>query len=55
LYKSGLEGDSFMASQLRKGDVAPAATVIDMDDEHVALDSLWANGPTFLTFLRHFG
>jgi hypothetical protein len=44
-----------MARQLTKGDVALAATVINIDDEPVALESLWADGPTFLTFLRHFG
>ena len=44
-----------MAKQLIVGDVAPAATVINVADEPVALESLWAGGPTFLTFLRHFG
>ena len=44
-----------MAKQLTVGDTAPAAVVINVADEPVALDSLWADGPTFLTFLRHFG
>jgi hypothetical protein len=44
-----------MAKQLTVGDAAPAATAINVADEPVALESLWADGPTFLTFLRHFG
>ncbi len=44
-----------MAKQLKIGDVAPAAIAINVDDEAVDLASLWAGGPTFLTFLRHFG
>jgi hypothetical protein len=44
-----------MAKKLQVGQVAPNATVINVDEESVALASLWATGPTFLTFLRHFG
>ena len=44
-----------MAKQLTVGDVAPAAMVINVDDEAINLASLWADDPTFLTFLRHFG
>ena len=44
-----------MATKLQRGDKAPAGTAINVADEPVALSSLWADGPTFLTFLRHFG
>lgn len=44
-----------MKKQLTVGNMAPTGTVIDTADEAVDLASLWADGPTFLTFLRHFG
>ena len=44
-----------MAKRLSIGEKAPAAVVINVADEAVDLASLWADGPTFLTFLRHFG
>jgi hypothetical protein len=37
------------------GDPAPAGVVIDSDGQPVELNRLWADGPIFLTFLRHFG
>lgn len=30
-------------------------TVLNLDDEPVALASLWAKGPAVITFLRHYG
>ena len=44
-----------MTKQLIVGDAAPQGNVINIDDKSLALESLWADGPTFLTFLRHFG
>jgi hypothetical protein len=37
------------------GDLAPDGTALDIDGNQVHLNTLWAQGPTFLTFLRHFG
>ena len=44
-----------MASKLRVGQKAPPGTVFNVAEEPVSLASLWGDGPTFLTFLRHFG
>ena len=45
-----------MAEKLKVGDKAPVGTAVTVDDETITLDeSLWAEGPTLLTFLRHFG
>lgn len=45
-----------MAEQrLQVGDMAPAGVALNIQGDEVALASLWADGPTFLTFLRHFG
>lgn len=41
--------------QLKVGDMAPAGSALDIHGDTVALESLWGDGPTFLTFLRHFG
>lgn len=41
--------------RLSVGDLAPSASVIDIHGNSVELKDLWANGPTVLTFLRHFG
>jgi hypothetical protein len=41
--------------RLNIGDAGPAISVIDSDSKEIAIASLWANGPTILTFLRHFG
>lgn len=41
--------------QLAAGDPVPNGVCLNVDGEPVALDSLWAEGPIFLTFLRHFG
>lgn len=43
------------SSRLTVGDPAPTGICLNVDGEPVALDSLWAEGPIFLTFLRHFG
>ena len=43
-------------TRLNPNDLAPVAALLDMQGEMVELDeSVWANGPTVLTFLRHFG
>ncbi|MCB9434738.1 MAG: hypothetical protein H6668_22475 [Ardenticatenaceae bacterium] len=45
-----------MAKQrLQVGDAAPAGTALDIHGDEVSLATLWGDGPTFLTFLRHFG
>lgn len=41
--------------KLTIGDKAPAGTVLDIEGNSVAVGQLWADGPIFLTFLRHFG
>ncbi len=43
------------AVRLKVGQIAPDATVADINGAPVALASLWANGPVLLAFLRHFG
>jgi hypothetical protein len=44
-----------LGKQLEIGVLAPNANLKDMQDQVVSLDSLWRNGPTMVTFLRHFG
>jgi hypothetical protein len=44
-----------MMKKLKIGELAPDASVIDVNNEAVLLASLWSEGPTLLTFLRHFG
>lgn len=41
--------------KLQIGDTAPPGMVIDVDGQPVEMSRLWADGPVFLTFLRHFG
>lgn len=41
--------------RLVTGDNAPNVTLVGVEGHEVALGSLWANGTTLLTFLRHFG
>ncbi len=41
--------------RLSIGDSAPDYTLKSSTGEDVSLSSLWAAGPTVLTFLRHFG
>lgn len=41
--------------RLAVGAVAPNATLINQDENPVALADIWRGGPTLLTFLRHFG
>jgi len=40
---------------LKVGDPAPNITVLDVQGQPTALAGYWTNGPTLLTFLRHFG
>jgi len=42
-------------SQLQVGESAPNGTAVSQTGEPIELKSLWAEGPTLLTFLRHFG
>ncbi len=44
-----------MTKRLRPGDRAPDGTALDTDGRPVRLEECWPQGPTFLTFLRHFG
>jgi hypothetical protein len=44
-----------MMKKLKIGELAPDASVIVVNNEAVSLASLWSEGPTLLTFLRHFG
>lgn len=41
--------------QLNPGQPAPDGVALDDQGQAVDLASLWPNGPTLLTFLRHFG
>lgn len=41
--------------RLHIGDAAPDFVLVNQDGVAVALRDLWANGPTVLSFLRHFG
>lgn len=41
--------------RLNPGDPAPGGICLNVDGLPVELDSLWADGPILLTFLRHFG
>jgi hypothetical protein len=41
--------------RLVPGDDAPNGICLGVDEQDISLVDLWAKGPTFLTFLRHFG
>ncbi|MEQ8674346.1 MAG: hypothetical protein RLP44_09680 [Aggregatilineales bacterium] len=41
--------------KLKINDQAPEVTLLDEHGASVELESLWSNGPTVLSFLRHFG
>lgn len=41
--------------RLSIGSHAPDAVLLDATGSETALNTLWGNGPTLLTFLRHFG
>jgi peroxiredoxin len=42
-------------TRLKIGDQAPNITVSDIHGQPVQLASFWQNGPTLVSFLRHFG
>jgi hypothetical protein len=42
-------------SRLQMGASAPNLVVTGVRNQPVNLADLWTNGPTLLTFLRHFG
>lgn len=44
-----------MSKKLRIGDPAPNGTAVAVNGDLVNLETLWGEGPTLLTFLRHFG
>ena len=44
-----------MSGLLQPGDKAPDGTGLDINGDTVRLQERWQRGPTFLTFLRHFG
>ncbi|MFW5748259.1 MAG: hypothetical protein ACOCYT_01460 [Chloroflexota bacterium] len=41
--------------RLQPGSPAPTVNLIDEAGVSVNLSHLWSQGPTLLTFLRHFG
>jgi peroxiredoxin len=42
-------------TRLKIGDPAPEIELEDVQGQPSGLAQYWANGPTLLTFLRHFG
>jgi peroxiredoxin len=42
-------------ARLKIGDTAPDATLLNKAGESITLSNLWQNGPTLLSFIRHFG
>jgi peroxiredoxin len=44
-----------IADHLKVGDKAPNITVSDKRGQPVEIESLWGQGPTLISFLRHFG
>ncbi len=43
------------APRLTLGQPAPDVTLVDIHNQPVQLAGFWANGPTLLNFLRHYG
>lgn len=41
--------------RLQIGDSAPNITLSDIQGNPVQIADYWADGPTLVTFLRHFG
>ena len=44
-----------VVSRLKIGDYAPHILVEDIQSQSVDPAQYWAQGPTLITFLRHFG
>lgn len=44
-----------MSKKLQVGDQAPNGTAVSRTGDLIELETLWGEGPTLLTFLRHFG
>jgi len=42
-------------ARLSIGTAAPESVLLDTKGQEVLLSSVWSEGPTLLTFLRHFG
>ncbi|MBL8162871.1 MAG: hypothetical protein JNJ61_12860 [Anaerolineae bacterium] len=42
-------------TRLKIGDHAPEVELDDIQGQPSSLTPYWTNGPTLLTFLRHFG
>lgn len=43
------------APRLTVGSPAPDSLLLDIDGQPATLAARWPDGPTLLTFLRHFG
>ena len=48
-------GDTGKIARLQVGSAAPNLVLANVQNTTSSLADLWANGPTVLTFLRHFG
>ncbi len=44
-----------IAPHLKPGDLAPDIALLDIRGNRVQLGNYWKNGPTLMSFLRHFG
>lgn len=44
-----------MSNHLQVGQHAPDVIVYDIKGQAVHLESQWSQGPTLVSFLRHFG
>jgi hypothetical protein len=44
-----------MSKKLQVGDRAPNGTAVAVNGDLINLETLWSEGSTLLTFLRHFG
>ena len=42
-------------NKLKIGDAAPDVPVVNADHDALALSTVWADKPSVLVFLRHFG
>lgn len=44
-----------MTKRLKVGEAAPDLTLVNGNGQETHLSQIWSQGPTLLTFLRHFG
>jgi hypothetical protein len=47
--------EQLASSRLEVGVPAPDIVLTTVHNQSIHLNELWPNGPTLLTFLRHFG